>query len=104
MEMKEEEKKAMETKRKEAETEMQKLEKGEEVKRLPCGHVFHAVCIDPWLKEQRAVCPVCRQGIYDDEELVGVGGKSDAQNWNMEEKFRDTDRFVFRWGERREPG
>ena len=47
------------------------VEKGEEVKRLPCGHVFHAVCIDPWLKEQRAVCPVCRQGIYDDEELVG---------------------------------
>ena len=34
MEMKEEEKKAMETKRKEAETEMQKLEKGEEVKVL----------------------------------------------------------------------
>ncbi|KAK8818492.1 hypothetical protein WA577_003795, partial [Blastocystis sp. JDR] len=63
------------------------VEKGEEVKRLPCGHVFHAVCIDPWLNEQRAVCPVCRQGIYDDEEL----------NWNMEEKFRDTDRFVFRW-------
>ena len=80
------------------------VEKGEEVKRLPCGHVFHAVCIDPWLSEQRAVCPVCRQGIYDDEELVGVGGKGDVQNWNMEEKFRDTDRFVFRWGGRREPG
>ena len=51
--------------------------KGEEVKRLPCGHVFHAVCIDPWLSEQRAVCPVCRRGIYDEEELVVVDVGSD---------------------------
>jgi hypothetical protein len=27
--------------------------------RLPCQHVFHACCAEPWL-EREAWCPVCR--------------------------------------------
>lgn len=33
------------------------LEEGDEVAKLPCGHLFHKGCIDPWLREQ-ACCPL----------------------------------------------
>ncbi|KAJ2741414.1 hypothetical protein GGI20_005206 [Coemansia sp. BCRC 34301] len=32
---------------------------GDEVRRLPCRHFFHVVCIDPWLSERAATCPLC---------------------------------------------
>ena len=47
------------------------IREGEPVKRLPCGHVFHSSCIDPWLLEEKAVCPTCRKGVFDDDESVG---------------------------------
>lgn len=38
---------------------MGNLEEGEEVRTLPCGHVFHRNCIDQWLKKS-SLCPMCR--------------------------------------------
>lgn len=49
---------------------LETLKKGDEVKKLPCGHVFHSACVTPWLMKKRAVCPVCRQGIFEDDMLV----------------------------------
>ena len=41
---------------------LEEFKPGGRLKRLPCGHAFHARCIDRWLRT-KAVCPVCQQGI-----------------------------------------
>ncbi|RAL16019.1 putative RING finger protein [Aspergillus homomorphus CBS 101889] len=30
------------------------------VRPLPCGHIFHASCLDPWLTKRHACCPLCK--------------------------------------------
>lgn len=35
---------------------------GDKVYVVPCPHLFHHACLQPWLQIQRR-CPVCRQGI-----------------------------------------
>ncbi|KAK7299910.1 hypothetical protein RJT34_10739 [Clitoria ternatea] len=34
----------------------------EEVRRLPCSHMFHQKCVDQWLKIT-SCCPLCKQGL-----------------------------------------
>ncbi|KAK1292537.1 E3 ubiquitin ligase BIG BROTHER [Acorus calamus] len=38
---------------------LQRLVIGEEIKRMPCGHLFHGECIFRWLERSRT-CPMCR--------------------------------------------
>lgn len=35
---------------------------GDIVRMLPCRHVFHKTCVDPWLLEHRT-CPMCKSDI-----------------------------------------
>ncbi|KAK0667322.1 hypothetical protein QBC41DRAFT_139966 [Cercophora samala] len=33
---------------------------GGDVRKLPCGHIFHPPCVDPWLLQFAVTCPLCR--------------------------------------------
>ncbi|EKX50245.1 hypothetical protein GUITHDRAFT_50560, partial [Guillardia theta CCMP2712] len=35
---------------------------GEELKSLPCVHVFHCACIDQWLRLS-SECPLCKRSV-----------------------------------------
>ncbi|KAM7458379.1 hypothetical protein BLSTO_00871 [Blastocystis sp. subtype 1] len=57
------------------------FEEKEMIKKLRCGHYFHCECIDPWLLNNKAVCPVCRRGIFDNDEWNAL---EEEQNRNIE--------------------
>lgn len=41
---------------------LSEFEAGEEVRGLPCSHVFHASCVDEWLR-RCTDCPICKANI-----------------------------------------
>ncbi|KAL8566460.1 hypothetical protein ACOMHN_015096 [Nucella lapillus] len=41
---------------------LSEFEEGEDVRRLPCMHLFHMDCVDQWLSTNKN-CPICRVDI-----------------------------------------
>ncbi|KAI9828947.1 MAG: hypothetical protein M1819_006446 [Sarea resinae] len=38
--------------------------KGQDIRVLPCKHMFHPECIDPWLLNVSGTCPLCRVDLH----------------------------------------
>ena len=41
------------------------FDKGDRLRVLHCGHMYHTDCIMPWLTKQRSNCPMCKKSFED---------------------------------------
>lgn len=53
----------------------------EHVRQLSCQHVYHEVCIRPWL-ELHGTCPICRQNLGNNEEQQNTDNTNNQNDVN----------------------
>ena len=46
---------------------MEKYKINDDVKTLPCFHIFHKECIEQWLKAGKDTCPICKNKVNNNE-------------------------------------
>ena len=49
---------------------LSEIEEGDKVRNLKCKHTFHMDCLDTWLQQYRATCPLCRNKVLPDEVVA----------------------------------
>jgi hypothetical protein len=54
---------------------LSKFSNGEDIRELPCTHIFHMECVDKWL-QINALCPLCKAEIVGSASVL----KTDSQN------------------------
>merc|ERR1712129_370833 len=59
---------------------LEDIERGQQVRTLPCLHTFHAGCAEEWLKKKK-LCPLCQfsiDGDASDSAVAALEGGSVA--------------------------
>ncbi|GLB03104.1 hypothetical protein AtubIFM57258_007679 [Aspergillus tubingensis] len=63
----------------------------DEIRSLPCRHIFHTVCLDPWVTKKNAFCPLCKRALCGVKKGVnGSGGDRRSWPWRRESQRAST--------------
>lgn len=49
---------------------LSQFERGDHVRILPCGHLFHKLEVDSWLLEWKKLCPICRTDVTQADAIA----------------------------------
>ncbi|KAK9949697.1 hypothetical protein M0R45_005214 [Rubus argutus] len=49
---------------------LSEFEDGEKIRQLKCKHRFHKDCVDKWLRQYWATCPLCRTRVLSDDVVA----------------------------------
>lgn len=49
---------------------LSEFQEGEKVRNLNCRHTFHKDCLDQWLQQYCATCPLCRNKVLPDDVVA----------------------------------
>lgn len=58
---------------------LDEYEDGEKIRVLPCDHVYHMKCIDPWLTKNKKTCPVCKRRVIPRTNADSEDSDSDGE-------------------------
>ncbi|KAH7520662.1 hypothetical protein FEM48_Zijuj08G0169600 [Ziziphus jujuba var. spinosa] len=50
---------------------LSEFEEGDKIRKLQCKHTFHRDCLDRWLQQYWATCPLCRTKVLPEEVVAG---------------------------------
>jgi hypothetical protein len=68
---------------------LDEFEDGETVRKLPCEHKFHDMCVIPWLTERHSNCPLCKFDVL--EHIIEKRTDLSTEEESVEEDDNDND-------------